>query len=77
MNRSHLRGSVHRSTGNNEEDMLNQIENRIEICEEKKKMLGTAIELSLREKQTLQVFVRDLESSRSIESVLSEEASNH
>ena len=40
-------------------------------------MLANAIELSLKEKQTLQLFVRDIESHQSIESVIIEESNNN
>ena len=48
-NRSHLKNRFSTAlTGNSEEDLLNNIENRIEICQQKKKMLENAIDLSIK-----------------------------
>jgi hypothetical protein len=48
-------------TGNNDEDMLANIEGRIEICQEKRRMLETAIELSEKEADSLQMMIRSLD----------------
>lgn len=55
-----LRGRVS-FTGNNDEDMLANIEGRIEICQERRRMLEAAIELSQKEADSLQMMMRNLD----------------
>jgi hypothetical protein len=60
-NKNQLKNRFSAFTGNNDEDMLNNIENRIEICQEKRKMLENAIELSYKEAESLQLMIRNME----------------
>ena len=66
-----------KNSQNYEEEELNHIENRIQICQDKKKMLDSAIDLETKETQSLRMMLRLFEKDKKGESSQSEGTSQN
>ena len=64
--------SYDRKSGNSYEDELNHVENRIQICQAKKKNLDSAIQLGQKETESLQLMLKLLGDTQRADSAKSQ-----